>query len=155
MRLQGLAASPTPWTRAGRGAGDGTDGGAGLCQLYGDSEVIPLKRRTAIALILGTGIGFAAGYFVAGSPGWVLWEQRATTVRATTEFYRTRWGCRKTRDDWNSREKQTVEDESARWHKDNPNPFGLQKLLGPMVIWSQYECYPVGVNPGMMRPGRR
>jgi hypothetical protein len=108
-------------------------------------------RRTLVTVVLAAGVGVAAGYLLGRGPGWVLWENRGTTVHATTEFFSTQSGCLKTRDAWNMREETTRQDEWAKWRKENPNPAGLAKLAGPFVIYLGYECYPVGVNPGAQR----
>jgi hypothetical protein len=109
------------------------------------------QRTIVIALVLVGAVGFTAGYLVGRGPGWVLWENRGSTVRATTEFFSTKSRCLETRDAWNSREAKIREDEWAKWRKENPNPAGLAKLLGPAVIYVGYECYPVGVNPCTQR----
>ena len=112
---------------------------------------MPLERRTLSAIILAAAVAFAIGYLLGRGPDWVLWENSGTTVRATTEFFYTKSGCLKSRDAWNKREDAKRQDEFERWRKENPAPTGLARVIGPLVIYVGYECYPVGVNPGVQR----
>lgn len=80
-----------------------------------------------------------------------LWELRArgTVVRATTEFFSTRWGCATTRDEWNKREESGRKEEEEKCRRENPEPPRGGILRGPLIIHVEYECYPVGVTPGV------
>lgn len=109
------------------------------------------RARSVLVVLLLVGAAFIAGYVVGLGPRWVLWEIRGRVVTPTTEVFATRWGCTGRRDAWNEREEAKRKQEEDDWRKNNPNPAGLARLIGPITFSSRYECYPVGLNPSAER----
>ena len=95
----------------------------------------------AITIVFSSGIGFVAGYLLGRGPNWVLWENRGTNVRATTEFFNTRSGCVKPRDIRNTREEASRQEAWAKWRgrtgADSSVQIGYVNPNGQRLPWFQ------------------